>query len=69
MHSNFVQVFEKYIHDWNTTRSEYRNWKCRLPIIGVFFEIRVSNKLGKITKEYERYLSTPLSLDSQSSTC
>lgn len=52
-----LQNFIKYMHDWETQRLEYKNWKCGLPIIGVFFQIRVSNKLGKITDEYTEYLN------------
>ena len=62
-------MIEKYIFDWNTTRKEYNNWKCKIPILGIYFKIRVSNKLGKITKKYEQYLFTLPPLDSQSTTC
>jgi hypothetical protein len=58
MQTNYLETFVKYIEDWNTTRAEYSNWKCKIPIIGVFFSMRVINKLSRITKEYEQYLST-----------
>ena len=48
----------KYMDLWKEAEREYDSWKCRLWIIGVFFQIGVSNKLGKITKEYSDYLNS-----------
>jgi hypothetical protein len=48
----------QYMKLWKDTEQEYNNWKCRLWIIGIFFSIRVSNKLGRITKEYSDYLDS-----------
>lgn len=57
--SQLYNKFIEYVESWHSLERQLKDWKCRLPIIGLFFELRILNKMGKLTDEYNKYINAP----------
>ena len=63
MHEEFLQRFKKYQEDWYAQdkrivefRRRWYSWGILYLFTG-FYEFWLIHQLGKITKEYEKYLA------------